>query len=103
MRHWKVICTDGAPVPSIAAETWIEALGQAIAQSGDGDRLDRLVCERLRNGTVVARDAATGRRWVVRETEVAADHEGVVLASIVSLVLALAAATTGLAGNGLFS
>lgn len=97
MRHWKVICTEGPSIPYIAGATWMDALARVLEDGRREEELTRLVCERLPNGTVIARDAGSGTRWVVKEAEAPARYE-TWAASVVTVVLALAA---GLAAHGL--
>lgn len=52
----------------VEANNWITALGLAIEKLGGVDGIERLACEVLGNGTVIARDAATGAGFVVQAT-----------------------------------
>ena len=50
---------------TIEAENWIVAMGTGIAQLGGDVAIDRLACEMLTNGTVIARDVRTGPGYVI--------------------------------------
>lgn len=50
---------------SIEAENWIVAMGTGIAKLGGDVAIDRLACEMLSNGTVIARDVRTGTGYVI--------------------------------------
>ena len=50
---------------SIEADNWIVAMGTGIAQLGGDIAIDRLACEMLANGTVIARDVRTGTGYVI--------------------------------------
>lgn len=51
----------------VDAPNWLMALGMALDALGDDvQAIDRLACEVLHNGTVLARDARSGRSYVVR-------------------------------------
>lgn len=60
-----VTVTGHEPMP-IAASNWLVALGRALDDLNIPAELDRLACERLPNGTVIARDLAGGNSFVVR-------------------------------------
>ena len=55
----------GEPPVTIDAPNWIVAMGQGIQQLGGDTAIDRLACEMLPNGTVIARDVRTGVGYVV--------------------------------------
>ncbi len=67
-----VTVTGQEPMP-VAASNWLVALGRALDDLGVSADLDRLACERLPNGTVIARDLASGNSFVVRPAD---DFEG---------------------------
>ncbi len=64
MQDFEVQDSDGAPV-RVTASNWLAALGEGLGALGRIDALQRLACELLPNGRVVARDVRTGRGFVV--------------------------------------
>jgi len=68
MKHWSVTAQGLASV-EVPARNWMVALGRALDELGQAERLERLACEVLPNGTVVARDVATGTGYVVQEVD----------------------------------
>ncbi|MBN2798455.1 MAG: GAF domain-containing protein [Deltaproteobacteria bacterium] len=50
----------------VSGENWLIALGRGLERWGVSRGLERLVCETLPNGTVIANDVAAGRRYVVQ-------------------------------------
>jgi len=61
-----VVSVRGGGTASVDAPNWLAALGVGLDQFGGVSTIDRLACEVLVNGTVLARDARTGRGYVVR-------------------------------------
>ena len=59
------VSTRGRPPVDVDAGNWLTALGLGLDQLGAVDALDRLACEVLPNGTVIARDARSGMGFVV--------------------------------------
>jgi len=55
----------GEPPVTIDAPNWIVAMGQGIQKLGGDTAIDRLACEMLPNGTVIARDVRSGVGYVV--------------------------------------
>lgn len=55
----------GTPAVVVEAGNWLTALGLGLDQLDAVSALDRLACEVLPNGTVIARDARTGSGYVV--------------------------------------
>ena len=55
----------GEPPVTIDAPNWIVAMGQGIQELGGDTAIDRLACEMLPNGTVIARDVRSGVGYVV--------------------------------------
>ncbi len=55
----------GTPAVVVEAGNWLTALGLGLDQLDAVSALDRLACEVLQNGTVIARDARTGSGFVV--------------------------------------
>jgi hypothetical protein len=53
----------------VSASNWVTALGLGLQHYEVVDGLERLACEVLPNGTVIARDIATGAGFIVREAE----------------------------------
>lgn len=64
MPYFEVSAADGAPV-RVEAANWLSALGDGLHALHAVDGLERLACELLPNGRVVARDVRTGRGFVV--------------------------------------
>lgn len=57
--------TRGRPPQPVEAVSWVVALGLALHEQGEDRALERLVCEVLPDGTLLARDGS--RRWLVQE------------------------------------
>ncbi len=55
----------GEPPVTIEADNWIVAMGAGIARLGGDVAIDRLACEMLANGTVIARDVRSGAGYVI--------------------------------------
>ncbi|MCP4808128.1 MAG: GAF domain-containing protein [Proteobacteria bacterium] len=55
----------GEPPVTIDAPNWIVAMGNGIQALGGDVAIDRLACEMLPNGTVIARDVRSGIGYVV--------------------------------------
>lgn len=64
MKRFVVSSAEGEPV-QVEAANEIVALGLALDRSGQADRIERLACERLANGTFIAKDLRGGARYVV--------------------------------------
>jgi putative methionine-R-sulfoxide reductase with GAF domain len=64
MRTYSVAARGLATV-EVQAANWITALGSALERLGHAD-IERLACEMLPNGTVIARDITTGTGYVVQ-------------------------------------
>lgn len=63
----KFLVSAGGGAPTLVeAANWLTALGNGLDELGVVARIDRLACEVLRNGTVVARDVRTGKGFVVQ-------------------------------------
>jgi len=62
-----IISTSNKPSITVDAPNWLVAMGTGIAQLTDADAIDRLACETLPNGTVIARDARRGTAFIIRE------------------------------------
>jgi putative methionine-R-sulfoxide reductase with GAF domain len=67
MKAWSV-SSRGLPTVEVRAPNWIIALGQGLEQLGKAQGVERLACEMLQNGTVIARDIASGTGFVVQST-----------------------------------
>lgn len=65
MRSWSVTARGLAAV-QVQGRNWIVALGRGLEELGRVPDLTRLACEVLPNGTVIARDIATGTGYVVQ-------------------------------------
>lgn len=63
------ISSRGAAPREVDASNWIVALGQAVGEGTRADALERLACERLPNGTVIARDITSGASFVIAPCE----------------------------------
>ena len=61
-----LVSAQGNPATPIEAANWLAALGVALDQIGNLGAINRLACEVLPNGTVIARDARTGEGFVVQ-------------------------------------
>lgn len=59
----------GQPPVSVDAPNWIVAMGNGIQQLAGDIAIDRLACEMLPNGTVIARDVRTGAGYVIQPVE----------------------------------
>lgn len=56
----------GETAATVEAVNWITALGLGLDRLGVGHPIDRLACEVLANGTVIARDARSGHAFLVQ-------------------------------------
>jgi len=65
MKSWSVTARGLAAV-QVQGRNWIVALGRGLEQLGKAEGLARLACEVLPNGTVIARDIATGTGYIVQ-------------------------------------
>jgi hypothetical protein len=63
------IAGRGIETLQVEAGSWLTALGLGLEELGRVESLTRLACERLPNGTVIARDASTGVGYVVQLAE----------------------------------
>lgn len=63
---WSVTARGLASV-EVQGRNWIVALGRGLEELGRVSALQRLACEVLPNGTVIARDIATGTGYVVQQ------------------------------------
>lgn len=68
MARFQVSTRSGAHA-TVDAGNWLTALGLGLDQLGVVHGLDRLACEVLPNGTVIARDARTGSGYVVQQLD----------------------------------
>ena len=62
-----IISTSNKPPIMVEAPNWLVAMGTGIARLADANTIDRLACETLPNGTVIARDARRGTAFIIRE------------------------------------
>lgn len=67
---WSVTAKGLASV-EVQGRNWLVALGRGLEELGRVPALQRLACEVLPNGTVIARDIATGTGYVVQQVGVA--------------------------------
>lgn len=56
----------GQPAVTLEAPNWIVAMGNGIQALTGDTSIDRLACEMLPNGTVIARDVQTGAGYVIQ-------------------------------------
>lgn len=70
MKSWSVTARGLAAV-QVQGRNWIVALGRGLEQLGRAEGLARLACEVLPNGTVIARDIATGTGYIVQGVDLA--------------------------------
>ncbi|MBA2321817.1 MAG: hypothetical protein H0V89_11775, partial [Deltaproteobacteria bacterium] len=68
MTSWS-ISARGIPTVQVAAPNWIAALGLGVEELGRASSIQRLACELLPNGTVIARDIATGMGFVIQQVD----------------------------------
>ncbi len=66
MKRFAVSSRGRASV-EVRASNWVAALGLGLAHYDAVEGLDRLACEVLPNGTVIARDIGTGAGFIVQE------------------------------------
>lgn len=71
MRSYSVSARGLASV-QVRGQNWIQALGSGLAQMGRDADVQRLACEVLQNGTVIARDITSGTGFIVQEVDEAA-------------------------------
>ncbi|MCB9675023.1 MAG: GAF domain-containing protein [Alphaproteobacteria bacterium] len=69
------ISSRGLQAVEVEAPNWIAALGLGLEALQRADGLERLACEVLPNGTVIARDVQTGTGFVVMGIDPAVDEE----------------------------
>lgn len=55
------------PVIRVLAPDWLSALGAALSELGLDDGLERLACERLASGRIIANDVGRKTRYTVRD------------------------------------
>jgi len=63
------ISSLGVNAIEVRAPNWIAALGLGLEELGRADSINRLACEVLPNGTVIARDIQSGTGYVVQGVE----------------------------------
>lgn len=74
MSHFSVSSRGSSPV-EVEAPNWVAALGLGLEGLGCAADLERLACEMLPNGTVIARDIKTGTGFIVQQVEELEDAE----------------------------
>lgn len=62
------VSSRGLPTVEVEAPNWVAALGLGLHELGRDAGLERLACELLPNGTVIARDIKTGMGFVVQNS-----------------------------------
>lgn len=69
------VTAPGASPAEVHASNWLAALGLALPRLGeDANELERVAAERLPNGTVIVRDMASRKSFLVHETVTANDE-----------------------------
>ncbi len=68
------VSSRGRPSVEVRASNWVTALGLGLEHYGAADGIERLACEVLPNGTVIARDISSGNGFIVREAEEAVEE-----------------------------
>lgn len=64
------ISSRGLPTVQVTGPNWVVALGLGLEEIGqEQPTIERLACERLPNGTVIARDITTGTGYIVQQVE----------------------------------
>jgi len=63
------VTARGLSSVEVEAKNWVVALGHGLAELGRVEDLSRLACEVLPNGTVIARDIASGTGYVVQSMD----------------------------------
>ena len=74
MRSFSVSARGLASV-QVRGDNWIQALGAGLEQLGRASEVQRLACEVLQNGTVIARDITTGTGFIVQEVDGSIDAD----------------------------
>lgn len=74
MRSYSVSARGLASV-QVRGENWIQALGAGLEQLGRASEVQRLACEVLQNGTVIARDITSGTGFIVQEVDAESDAD----------------------------
>lgn len=69
------ISSRGIAAVEVEAPNWIAALGLGLEEMGKSSGLERLACEVLPNGTVIARDIQSGTGYVVQGVYPEAEEE----------------------------
>jgi GAF domain-containing protein len=72
MASWS-ISARGLPAVLVGAPNWIAALGHGLEKLGRASSVQRLACEQLPNGTVIARDIASGTGFVIQLVDAQAE------------------------------
>ena len=60
------ICSSRHPRMLVEASNWLSALGEAFAELGADEGLERLACECLCNGMIIVNDLTRRERYTVR-------------------------------------
>lgn len=63
------VSSRGRPSVEVRASNWVTALGLGLEHYDAMDAIERLACEVLPNGTVIARDISSGNGFIVREAD----------------------------------
>ncbi|MCB9671157.1 MAG: GAF domain-containing protein [Alphaproteobacteria bacterium] len=69
------VSSRGLPTVEVEAPNWVAALGLGLHELGKGAGMERLACELLPNGTVIARDIKSGMGFVVQAALEPADDD----------------------------
>lgn len=67
------VSSRGFAAVEVVAPNWIAALGHGLQELGRAEGLERLACEVLPNGTVIARDITSGTGYVVQNVSTEAE------------------------------
>ncbi len=63
------VSARGLASVQVQGNNWIQALGLGLQQMGRADEVQRLACEVLQNGTVIARDITSGTGFIVQQVD----------------------------------
>ena len=74
-KTWEIRSIHHAPI-TVTAPNWLAALGAALAELGMEEGLNRLACERLSSGLIIANDVSRRQRFTVRDVTVQTARPG---------------------------
>ena len=61
------VSSRGISAVEVDAPNWVAALGLGLDQLGKADGIERLACEVLPNGSVIARDVQSGMGYIIQQ------------------------------------